>query len=170
MSARQRPDPMTGLASIPDIAWSTGAAPDCRAAAELAARAFDPEFQEAWTEAQLAAVAALPGGWLDLGRGSDGRLVAFALSRQVVEDVELLLCAVDPGVRRSGIGRRLLHEVHRSARERHASRIYLEVRSSNDAARGLYMSYGFVVCGRRPRYYRTVSGEMIDAITLELRI
>lgn len=161
---------MAGLTSIPDIGWTTGATADCRAAAELAARAFDPEFQEAWTEAQLAAVAALPDGWLDLGRDADGRLVAFALSRRIVDEVELLLCAVDPAVRRSGIGRRLLGEVRRSARQRHASRIYLEVRSSNDAARGLYMSYGFMVCGWRPRYYRTVSGEMIDAITLELRI
>ena len=34
-----------------------------------------------------------------------------------------------------------------------ARRMTLEVRASNEAAQGLYRSFGFEVVGRRPRYY-----------------
>jgi ribosomal-protein-alanine N-acetyltransferase len=43
--------------------------------------------------------------------------------------------------------------------------VVLEVASDNAAARGLYAAAGFVMVGRRPRYYRR-GGETIDALLL----
>jgi [ribosomal protein S18]-alanine N-acetyltransferase len=149
--------------------WRVGEASDVPAIARFAADAFDPAFREAWTEPQIAAMVADPMGWLDVGsiadRG-DSRLCAFALSRQILDDVELLLCATSADLRRQGIGRALIAEVCQSSRRRGAHRLFLEVRASNEAALGLYQSFGFVQAGRRPAYYRSVSGDSIDAITL----
>jgi ribosomal-protein-alanine N-acetyltransferase len=145
--------------------WRIGGAAEARDAAALAQFAFDPEYREAWTEAQMAALLGTSAAWLNLG-ATQARLIAFALCRQVHDDVELLLCATHPSHRRNGLGRALVGEVLRAARTRGAGRLFLEVRASNDQALALYRATGFVECGRRPGYYRTVSGNSIDAVTL----
>lgn len=160
----------TGWSQPPEhslIAWRIGGLADSRPVAALAERAFEPHFREAWTEAQIAALLATSGAWLDLGHGGD-ELAAFAMSRQTFDEVELLLCAVSPERRRRGDGRLLMEQVARSATARGARRLFLEVRSSNSAALSLYRTAGFKVEGRRPAYYRTLGGESIDAITLSL--
>jgi ribosomal-protein-alanine N-acetyltransferase len=153
--------------------WRTGGLSDSRAVAALAERAFEPMYREAWTEAQIAALLATSGAWLDLGLagGHPGaRLLAFAMSRQTFDEVELLLCAVAPDRRRGGDGRRMMDAVVDSARARGARRLFLEVRASNRAALSLYGAVGFQPMGRRPGYYRTLAGESIDAITLSLSL
>jgi [ribosomal protein S18]-alanine N-acetyltransferase len=151
------------------LLWSLGGHADSGAAALLADRAFDPHYREAWSETQIGGLLASPGSWLDLGRESDV-LVAFALSRHVFDEVELLLCAVDPAWRSRGVGQRLMDRAVDGARGRGARRMFLEVRASNEAALSLYRSFGFRPDGRRPGYYRTSAGESIDAITLSLSL
>lgn len=51
--------------------------------------------------------------------------------------------AVLPAFQRRGIGRALLAEVERRARERGCCRITLEVHDTNEGAKGLYRSAGF---------------------------
>jgi [ribosomal protein S18]-alanine N-acetyltransferase len=149
------------------LLWRTGGLLESAAVAQLAERSFEPHFREAWTEAQIAALLATSGAWLNLGMdGPDA--VAFAMSRQLFEEVELLLCAVAPERRRCGEGRQLIEQVAESARGRGARRLFLEVRSSNEAALSLYRLAGFQAEGRRADYYRTLGGESIDAITLSL--
>lgn len=150
------------------LAWRKGNVADSGQAAALSALAFDPEYQESWTESQIAGILNARGGWLDLGFDSENKLLAFALNRQILDDVELLLCATHPEFRRQGLGLSLIDTVCDTARARAARRIFLEVRRTNDAGRALYRRYGFSPCGIRPRYYRSLSGESIDAITLEL--
>ena len=55
----------------------------------------------------------------------------------------------------------------RLAREASAARVFLEVRESNQAARGLYSKLGFRETGSRPAYY---SHPVEDAITYEIVI
>ena len=152
------------------ILWSAGTLADVPDVAALAQRAFDPEFQECWSARQMADVLALPGSWLELGRDQEAAVRAFALSRAVADSVELLLCAVDPGWRRAGLGLRLLERVAWAARCRGGRRLFLEVRESNRAARALYERAGFRPAGRRPGYYRSTAGVTVDAITLVLDI
>lgn len=176
MSAHQTPE--RDWPRLPErraLAWRIGGLADSASVAMLAERAFEPHFREAWTEAQIAALLATSGAWLDLGHeGHEGQggqqLAAFAMSRQTFEDVELLLCAVAPERRGAGDGRLLMQQVAGSARARGARRLFLEVRSSNMAALSLYRSAGFKVEGRRPGYYRTLGGESIDAITLSFAL
>lgn len=145
--------------------WSIGGLAEAGDAAMLALQAFDPHFREAWTEAQMAGLLGTSTAWLNLCHDGSG-LIAFALCRQALDEVELLLCATRPDRRRTGFGRELVAAVVGSSRARGARRLFLEVRSSNITALALYRETGFVETGRRPGYYRTVTGDSIDAITL----
>jgi dihydroorotate dehydrogenase electron transfer subunit len=71
----------------------------------------------------------------------------------VGDELEILWLAVDPGVRRQGMGRSLVRVVLAEA-QAHRAHVHLELRASNVAARALYAELGFVVVGRRSRYYR----------------
>lgn len=61
--------------------------------------------------------------------------------------------AVDPRVRRQGVGRKLLRSALVQASRRGARTATLEVRASNLTAQALYREFGFTVVGRRRRYY-----------------
>jgi len=63
----------------------------------------------------------------------------------------------------------LLTRFIESARQRGKKRLLLEMRRNNPAGI-LYAAHGFRPIGIRPRYYRTLNGERIDAITQELVI
>lgn len=138
---------------------------DIPAIARLARISFDPHFREVWNEAQMAAVLAANGGFL-LIHGHGKQPLAFALCRQILDEVELLLCAAHPDHRRIGLGRGIIQAVVDESLTRGAVRLFLEVRASNLAARALYTECGMQQQGMRKAYYRTVTGEPLDAITL----
>jgi ribosomal-protein-alanine N-acetyltransferase len=83
----------------------------------------------------------------------------------VGDEAQLQHLAVLPEMRRLGHGRALLYDLVKTARERSAKEIWLEVRRSNRAALALYYSAGFERVGVRPRYY-TDNDE--DAIVAKL--
>ena len=87
----------------------------------------------------------------------DGQIAGFIVARAVGPEWEIENIAVAPDFRRQGIGRQLVAAVIAQARQEDAAAIYLEVRESNTAARGLYSSFGFVESARRPAYYRDPS-------------
>ena len=60
---------------------------------------------------------------------------------------------VDPDRRRRGVGRRLMVALIEAVVSRGARHLTLEVRSENDAARGLYGDLGLAPVGVRPAYY-----------------
>lgn len=137
--------------------------------------AFDPLYGESWTRAQVDNTLALGNCHYRL-IGEDGQAPApgaaaagFALSRAVADEEELLLFAVAPQWRRRGLGAALLQQVKQAARERGITRIFLEMRDGNPAE-ALYRHNGFDAIGRRPKYYRTLEGERIDAITFAFSI
>jgi ribosomal-protein-alanine N-acetyltransferase len=87
--------------------------------------------------------------------GANGRRIAgYAGYWLVVDEAHLSTLAVDPGLRRRGIGERILREAMRLAARQGAEMMTLEVRVTNDAARRLYEKLGFQVVGRRPHYYK----------------
>lgn len=130
---------------------------------------FDPHWREAWTRAQVSDSLVMPSTFLLLGDGegkaiADGPATGFVLSRQALDEEELLLIAVRPEARGRGLGARLLQTYIAAARRRGVRRIFLEMRANNPAHR-LYSRCGFAPIGTRPRYYRAVDGRAIDAIT-----
>ena len=72
-----------------------------------------------------------------------------------------------PAARRRGIGGFLLDAMIAELRTEGVLILYLEVRESNEAARSLYESRGFVAVGRRPGYYRH---PVEDALVLKREI
>ena len=134
------------------------------AALPLAAmhRACFPD--DPWDAAALERILALSGRFGYLAWQGD-RPTGFILARDLGDEVEILSLGVLPEWRRHGIGRALLAALVAEAGRRGIAAIVLEVAADNAPARGLYVGFGFVQAGRRPRYYRR-PGATADALIL----
>jgi [ribosomal protein S18]-alanine N-acetyltransferase len=82
-----------------------------------------------------------------------GELLGFVVGREVLGEWELENLAVAPGRRHSGVGTALLQKLLGVVANAMGTRVFLEVRESNLAARKLYESHGFRSSGRRKNYY-----------------
>ena len=140
-----------------------GGARDLPSVTTIMHEAFDPRYGEAWTTAQCMGMLSLPGAWLTLA-GVEGQDAGFALARSTGDEAELLLLATRPNSRGRGVGGALLRSVIAEAIARGVTRLHLEVRSGNDAAR-LYRREGFEKVGERSGYYRGRNGQLFDALT-----
>lgn len=143
---------------------------------EVMVRAFPAEYGEAWSRRQISdsLILAHTSYSLIMADGSIGStanepVAGFALTRGLFDEEELLLFAVAPEFRRRGLGHALLLHIIAEARARGVRRLFLEMRRDNPAG-VLYSAQGFRTVGIRPRYYRTASGERIDALSQELLI
>ncbi|WP_041747938.1 ribosomal protein S18-alanine N-acetyltransferase [Bradyrhizobium cosmicum] len=99
---------------------------------------------------------------LRLGR----KVIGFAVSRIGADEAEILSIAVDQAYRGLGLSRMLLmtHLGHLAGRG--VRTIFLEVEENNQPARRLYDRTGFVVVGRRERYYKQPNGEQLNALLM----
>ena len=87
-------------------------------------------------------------------------IAGFVVSRRLAAgEAEILNLAVNPKLRRHGIGAALVREVVRQS----PGNWFLEVRESNLPARNLYRKFGFEEVDRRPNYYQD-NGE--DAVVM----
>jgi len=84
----------------------------------------------------------------------DRYVQGFVVARGLGPEWEIENIAIANSGQRRGLGRRLVEEVLDRAQTHGAQAVFLEVRESNRAARGLYSSLGFVESGRRQSYYR----------------
>lgn len=96
----------------------------------------------------------------------NGRIVAYLLCHDVLDEVHLLQIAVHPEFQRQGLALRLSSRLFTD--KAGLSSVYLEVRASNLAAQHLYSSLSFRVVGRRNGYYPPLKGqtEREDAILM----
>lgn len=109
-------------------------------------------FSSPWTEEQFL-LGLEQGVFKVFGMKDGGRLVAYCSFYHVADTMEILNIAVRPELRRTGIGRRLLGLVLDICVKMGVVEGHLEVREGNMAARRLYESFGFEVCGTRKGYY-----------------
>jgi [ribosomal protein S18]-alanine N-acetyltransferase len=131
--------------------------------------AFDPRFGEAWSAAQLSGSLSMPDTWAEIAADTPdvaAPAAGFALTRRVLTSAELLLVAVAPPWRGTGLGRKLIDASRRAARSRGAEEMFLEVRDGNLAAQRLYQACNFEIVGRRRNYYSGGTNERFDAITM----
>ncbi len=159
---------MSGTVAPLRVHWSEAGPELAAELAAFAAMAFDPHFREAWNLGQITGLLESGAGWAIIGRDQYGEMLAFALSRIIVDETELLLCATHPRVRCRGLGRQLVEQVRQSAIARGCRQLFLEVREGNLPALALYRTMQFTMAGRRKGYYATASGERLDALTLQL--
>ncbi|QUJ76912.1 GNAT family N-acetyltransferase [Sulfitobacter albidus] len=128
-------------------------------AAELArihAAAFPPA--EAWSERAIADTRAHP--LTRLWSAAD----AFALTRTVAGESELLTLATAPAARRRGRACGLLTDWLASLSP--GDRAFLEVAADNIPARALYTALGFAQTGLRRGYYARRDGPAVDAVLM----
>ncbi len=123
-------------------------------------------FPDPWSERGMIESLETPnGGGLvaDSARG----IIGYLITREVGGSGEILNLAIAPGFRRRGVGEELLRVGLAELGGRGVAEVFLEVRESNQAARGLYERAGFRVVGARRGYYRSPTE---DALVMRLQI
>ena len=90
----------------------------------------------------------------------------FALARQILDEAEILMVAVDPDAQRKGHGTTLMNSLLKRLTNAGVATVFLEVEEGNHPARALYAKLGFAQTGRRKGYYRRADGTRADALLL----
>ncbi|MDH3647370.1 MAG: GNAT family N-acetyltransferase [Gammaproteobacteria bacterium] len=94
----------------------------------------------------------------------DGRhLVGFAIMHYGDESAHLNLLAVHPEYRLTGVGRRMVRWLEKSARVSGVFSISLEVRAANTGARHFYETLGYCETARLHSYYQGIE----DAVRMQ---
>jgi len=98
----------------------------------------------------------------------DDRIIGFIVLSQVLDECEILMCAVNPTHQRQGIARALLTHTLNTLKK--VNSIFLEVDITNFPAQKLYESIGFNIVGTRKNYYLSPNGSYSDAIIMRLSL
>ncbi|MEQ8230934.1 MAG: ribosomal protein S18-alanine N-acetyltransferase [Gammaproteobacteria bacterium] len=96
-------------------------------------------------------------------------LAGYGIMSVAAGESHILNICIDPDARGRGLARRLMAHLLDTAREHAAQVAYLEVRPSNEVARGLYATLGFHHVGTRTDYYPAPDGRE-DAYVLSLAL
>nr|WP_132113060.1 ribosomal protein S18-alanine N-acetyltransferase [Actinocrispum wychmicini] len=111
--------------------------------------------EDPWSEQSFRSELAAGGYYL--GAFAEDLLVGYAglalLGRPGAYEAEVHTIGVDPRWQGKGVGKALLEGLLAHADQVHAP-VFLEVRTDNAAAIGLYEKHGFEQIGIRRRYYR----------------
>jgi ribosomal protein S18 acetylase RimI-like enzyme len=88
--------------------------------------------------------------------GIEDRLAGFAITEFGDTRAHLSLLAVQPAHQRQGIGLTMIEWIMESALTAGITRIDVEMRSNNFAARSFYEALGFVLTGQVAGYYQNI--------------
>ncbi len=83
----------------------------------------------------------------------EGEVAAFCGIWVVFEEGHITNVAVGKKFRSQGLGKAIMLEAEKIAKEKKAMRIMLEVRPSNTVARKMYSELGYMETGLRKQYY-----------------
>ncbi len=83
----------------------------------------------------------------------ENQIIAYLCARVVIDECHLQNLGVSQYYRGKGIGTALMGELINRLAPFNASRIFLELRKSNDAALRLYKKMGFQIVAIRKQYY-----------------
>ncbi len=89
-----------------------------------------------------------------LGIYKNSRLVAFVCSLLISDELNVTAIAVHPQNRRIGLGENILSSLIEKAKKMGAKKVFLETKSTNYSAIGLYKKLGFKSVRNRKNYYR----------------
>jgi ribosomal-protein-alanine N-acetyltransferase len=99
----------------------------------------------------------------------DGEVAGYSVVMIAAGEAHLLNLSIALPLQRQSLGSELLRFVVKLARDYGAQTIYLEVRESNVAGRGLYARHGFTEIGVRRAYY-PAGAVREDAVTMEKKL
>ncbi len=89
-----------------------------------------------------------------VGAFADGRMAGYLIVYYVLDEAEIARIAVNQEYRRLGVAGELMRWLLAFLDEQGLTRILLDVRESNLAARTFYEKWNFQVDGIRKRYYQ----------------
>lgn len=121
-------------------------------------------FSDSWTQDSLSQFFHTPFARCYVGV-LDEKVICYALCTLILGEGEILRIGTLPEYRRQGLAKKLLSLYFEDARKDRATKIFLEVREQNLAARTLYESVGFSLSGRRKAYY---SSPKEDAVLYQI--
>lgn len=133
---------------------------------EMQKRSFKGSIEQVWSPEEMASLLQSP-ATSALVISQTEQPLGFIVSRQVVQETEILTICVLPEHRGRGIGSHLLQEFYRRAALDGIREIFLEVRESNDAAIILYQKNNFEIVGRRKGYYGGKGAKKQDAMVMK---
>jgi [ribosomal protein S18]-alanine N-acetyltransferase len=120
-----------------------------------------------WSKQQF--IDALNAGDFIFSLKSQSNLIAYAVLKPILDEIELLNIAVAKEYQGRGYGNVLLEKLIQKLSKQDYKKILLEVRESNARAISLYMNCHFKETGKRKGYYPCDDGKE-DAILFELML
>ena len=130
--------------------------------AEIEREAFDTPWTAQMFEPELEDENA----FYAVGVRGDNEVICYGGFHKVLDEADITNVAVRKDERGKGVGKALMAELIRLAKEAGIARMTLEVKDTNERAVKLYESYGFTVEGIRKRYY----ANRFDALLMWLTI
>lgn len=122
-------------------------------------------FSDSWSEENLRESLAQEHAICFVAEGDN--VLGYVLCYQSFEEGEILRIAVAEEGQRQGIGQGLFETLIEECGKRNISHILLDVREGNEKARKFYEKQGFVVDGKRPRFYRNPEE---DAVLMSYKV
>ncbi len=111
-------------------------------------------FTDAWPASAFRDLLRQDFARLRVAVAPDGAILGYCILTRAADEGEIANICAAPAVRGTGLGGLLLDDALGAADSEGTESVYLEVRTSNTAARALYESRGFVLVGRRRGYYQ----------------
>lgn len=133
---------------------------------EAVAAIEDATFSEPWS-AKAFSDAVLSNDYIYIVALDNDKVVGYAGCVMSMGEADITNIAVHKEYRRMGIGNELLTRLVKQMKNYGIEKVFLEVRESNNSARMLYNSNGFVEIGMRKNFYRKPDE---NAILMELII
>ncbi|MGM9681582.1 MAG: ribosomal protein S18-alanine N-acetyltransferase [Eubacteriales bacterium] len=121
-------------------------------------------FTDPWSDASIRFCIGNPVFAFTVALDENGRVAGYLIGSLLPPEGEICSLAVRFDLRRQGIGACLLSDFLRKGEQLACDRFFLEVRSSNRAAIGLYRSHGFEAFSTRKNYY---SRPVEDAVLMQ---
>lgn len=141
---------MTDVASPEGVQVRTMRSRDVEAVAAIES----DTFSSPWSRETFTSLLDRPGvELLVLDSAADG-VIGYAVLWCILDQGELANVAVTSRWQGRGAGRYLIGRVLEAARERSVTKIFLEVRASNERAADIYRGFGFTEVGLRRNYYQ----------------
>lgn len=109
-------------------------------------------FSDAWSKKAIAESLAQDYVTI-LTAVEEENVCGYLICYRMINEGNIVRVAVDPSIRRKGIGRKLMEEILIKGEEMGLTEYSLEVRVSNEPAISLYTDFGFVSEGIRKNYY-----------------